>query len=208
MGLEATCNVRWGKQESEGKARLESDHLYFRGEFRLKIPFSEMRSVAASNGTLTLRTAEGAASFELGPAAAKWADMIRNPKSVIDKLGVKSGQKVALLGIEDPDFERQVSARGASPAVGRLGKDHDLVFFGVAKVGDLGRLTAIRKAIRPEGGIWAVWPKGRPELKEDHIRSAAIRQGLTDVKVVAFSATHSALKLVIPLSRRPKPRRR
>jgi len=58
--------------------------------------------------------------------------------------------------------------------------------------------------IAQNGAIWTVWPKGRPELKEDHIRAEAIRVGLTDVKVAAFSETHSALKLVIPVARRTR----
>ena len=40
---------------------------------------------------------------------------------------------------------------------------------------------------------------------QDQVRAAAKAAGLTDVKVVAFSATHSALKLVIPLAARPAP---
>ena len=38
MGAESQCTVQFGKQRSEGKAQLESDHLLFRGAFRLKIP--------------------------------------------------------------------------------------------------------------------------------------------------------------------------
>ena len=47
-----------------------------------------------------------------------------------------------------------------------------------------------------------MWPKGRPELREDDIRRAALAIDLVDVKVAAFSATHSALKLVIPVAKR------
>ena len=39
MGNEARCKVRFGKQESEGKALLETSEVLFRGDFRLKIPF-------------------------------------------------------------------------------------------------------------------------------------------------------------------------
>ena len=31
----------------------------------------------------------GEATFELGPKAERWAERIRNPKSLLDKLGVK-----------------------------------------------------------------------------------------------------------------------
>jgi hypothetical protein len=39
-------------------------------------------------------------------------------------------------------------------------------------------------------------------LKETDVIAAARDAGLVDIKVVKFSETHSALKLVIPLSRR------
>jgi hypothetical protein len=39
-------------------------------------------------------------------------------------------------------------------------------------------------------------------MSENHIRDAALAAGLVDVKVARFSATHSALKLVIPKARR------
>jgi hypothetical protein len=48
-----------------------------------------------------------------------------------------------------------------------------------------------------------VWPKGQPQLKENDIIVAAIAVGLVDNKVVSFSETHSALRLVIP-SLRPR----
>jgi hypothetical protein len=56
--------------------------------------------------------------------------------------------------------------------------------------------------LRRDGSIWVVWPKGREELKENDIIAAAKDAGLVDVKVAKFSETLSALKLVIPLSRR------
>ena len=37
MGKELNCSVRFGKQQSEGKALLETSEILFRGEFRLKI---------------------------------------------------------------------------------------------------------------------------------------------------------------------------
>ena len=56
----------------------------------------------------------------------------------------------------------------------------------------------------PAGAIWVVWPKGRKELREDDVRNAAKAQGLVDIKVMSFSETLSALKLVIPVAERPK----
>ena len=81
MGLEARCVCRFGKQTSEGRAHLDSDHLLFRGEFRLKVPFKDMKAVGADDGQLTIATAAGLATLTLGPAAKRWADKILNPPS-------------------------------------------------------------------------------------------------------------------------------
>jgi hypothetical protein len=53
-------------------------------------------------------------------------------------------------------------------------------------------------AIAPDGGIWAVYPRGRKDLSEDTIRSAARGMGRVDIKIVRVSDTHGAVKLVIP----------
>ena len=50
MGNEVKCRVRFGKQESEGKALLETSEIIFRGDFRLKIPFATMKSVKVVDG--------------------------------------------------------------------------------------------------------------------------------------------------------------
>src|SRR5882724_11000127 len=98
MGNEAKCLVRFGKQVSEGKALLETSEIIFRGEFRLKIPFVMMKSVSAVDGELLIQTADGLAAFELGDAAEKWAHKILHPKTRMEKLGVKVGARVSVLG--------------------------------------------------------------------------------------------------------------
>jgi hypothetical protein len=54
MGSDHPCTARYGGQVSEGRALLESDHLRFRGDFRLRIPFAGMASVEARDGWLTI----------------------------------------------------------------------------------------------------------------------------------------------------------
>src|SRR5260370_7950259 len=98
------CTAWWGKQESEGKALLETSEILFRGDFRLKIAFATIKSAKAVDGELRLQTAEGTVVFDLGAAAEKWCDKILHPKSRIEKLGVKSGGKVSLLGEFDGEF--------------------------------------------------------------------------------------------------------
>jgi hypothetical protein len=202
MGQEAMCVVRMGRRKLAGTALLETAEVRFRGDVRLKLPFAGMKSVTAKDGVLRVVTDDATYAFELGPLAAKWLEKIKNPKPVIDKLGVKPGLSVAVIGVDNPAFLRQVKERAASVTPGRVPRGSHLVFFGATAVPALGKLASFEKSIARDGGIWVVWPKGRKELTEDHVRAAAKRAGLTDVKVVAFSPTHSALKLVIPLARR------
>ncbi len=90
MGNEVRCIVRFANQESEGKALLETSEILFRGGFRLKIPFSTIKSAKAVDGELRLQIAEGFAVFQLGAAAEKWCEKILHPKSRLEKLGVKT----------------------------------------------------------------------------------------------------------------------
>src|SRR5215467_7239413 len=127
MGQELKCKVEFGKESSTGKALLESTEVLFRGSFRLKIPFQNIRAMDAAGGKLKIDFPEGQAVFHLGQAAEKWMEKIRNPRSRLDKLGVKSGTKVRLIGKFDNDFQNELAQRGA--VVTKV--ETDLVFLSV-----------------------------------------------------------------------------
>jgi len=206
MGREATCHAtchaKTGRDSGEGKALLETDEVLFRGDFRTRVPLREISRVEAKGGVLTITWPGGTLALSLGDAAEKWAEAIRNPKSVVAKMGIKPGQRVALLAGFDAAFHRDVAAAlGAKPQA-RAGKGCDLVFAMLARPGDEARLARLVPAIEPAGGVWAVYPKGRRDLSEDTIRAAGRRAGLVDVKVVRFSDALGAVKLVIPKARR------
>jgi hypothetical protein len=54
--------------------------------------------------------------------------------------------------------------------------------------------------------LWIIFPKGKAKesgrVTEANVFSTGRSTGLTDVKVVGFSATYTGLKFVIPLSAR------
>jgi hypothetical protein len=203
MGAESQCTVQFGKQRSEGKAQLETDHVLFRGTFRLEIPRKAITNVEADAGTLRITFPEGTALFELGPSAAKWADKIRNPPSLLDKLGVKPGMRVAVLGVDDASFLEHLDARTTDVARRTPKKDTEIVFFGVDDIADLTRLEKLRGYLTPAGAIWVVHTKGKgAAVKDIDVFAAAKRAGLVDVKVASFSATHTAEKLVVPVKLR------
>jgi len=120
VGNEASCRVRFGKQQSEGRALLETSEILFRGDFRLKIAFATIKSAKAVDGELRLQTAEGAVVFDLGAAAEKWRDKILHPKSRIEKLGVKPGAKVSLLGDFDAGFLTEIGQLTKSVSKAKL----------------------------------------------------------------------------------------
>ena len=202
VGNEVNCKVRSGKQKSEGKALLETSEILFRGEFRLKIPFSTIKSAKAVDGELRLQTAEGTVVFDLGPAADKWLDKILHPKSRIEKLGVKPGARVALLGEFDPYFLDELGKLTKFVSQGKLAAESESLFFAAHSKEDLMALAKISKSMEGATALWVVYPKGQKQITENDVLAAGRNCGLKDVKVVGFSSTHTALKFVIPLSRR------
>lgn len=203
MGQEIQCKVRAGKTVAAGKALLESTDLIFRSpDLRLKIPFRQMTSIEAADGWLRVESPDGPAAFELGTQAAKWADKIKNPKSLIDKLGVKAGMRTSVIGMRDANFLRDLKSRTSEVTEGKPTKDSDLIFFGAEQDAALEKMRGLPRSLKPNGAVWVVYPKGRKDITESSVFAAGKRAGLVDVKVASFSATHTALKFVIPLKNR------
>ena len=203
MGAEATCTARFKRQTATGKARLETEVLQFRGgDLRLSIPFRGISKVAARGGTLTVAFADGTASFDLGAAAQKWADKIQHPPSRLDKLGARPEWRVSAIGVADEPFLKELERIVAHLSIGRVTKGSDAIFFGVSREAELARLEKLKASLEPNGALWIIRPKGRPEISERATMAAGKAAGLVDVKVVSFSATHTAEKFVIPVSAR------
>jgi hypothetical protein len=202
MGNELKCTVRFGKEVSEGKALLETNEVLFRGEFRLKIPFSSIKSAKAVDGELHLQTANGLAIFEIGPAAEKWREKILHPKTRVEKIGLKPSAKISLIGNFDADFLSELKPLGAAVTRDKVAADSDTIFFAVDSLKELSSVAKIAKSLKGATALWIVYPKGQKTIAENDVIAAGRKAGLKDVKVVGFSATHTALKFVLPLSDR------
>jgi len=202
MGNELKCTARIGKQQSAGKALLEASEIIFRGDFRLKIPFAAIQSVKAVDGELRVQAPDGLAVFQLGAAAEKWRDKILHPKSRIEKLGVKPGAKVSLLGGFDAEFLREIGGTTKSVIEGKVAADSEWIFLAADSKTELSAASQIAKSLQGAAALWIVYPKGQKHITENDVLAAGRKCGLKDVKVVGFSSTHTALKFVIPLSQR------
>lgn len=121
---------------------------------------------------------------------------------LMDKLGVKTGQRVAVLGVESAEFLTDLSARVPEFSRGKRIANADLFFFSAEARADLSRLESLARSIARNGAIWVVYPKGQSHIREIDVIQAGKDAGLTDNKVCRFSATHTALRFVIPIAKR------
>jgi hypothetical protein len=126
---------------------------------------------------------------------------------LLDKLGVKPGARVAIVGEVDPDgtFRALLADRTADVTVGPPEPESDVVFLAADSTDDLAVLPDLRARIKPAGGIWVVSRKGRAStLRDVEVMAAGREAGLIDNKVASFSDTHTSLRLVIPVADRPR----
>jgi hypothetical protein len=130
---------------------------------------------------------------------------------LLDKLGVRPGSRVALVGPVDqanPEFEALLAERTSDVRHDEPAADTDLVFLAADSTAELARLVELSRRIKPNGAIWVVSRKGRDAtLRDVEVIAAAVDAGLVDNKVVSFSPTHTTLRLVIPVARRATIRR-
>ncbi|HYC03457.1 MAG TPA: hypothetical protein VED40_09205 [Azospirillaceae bacterium] len=205
MGQESAAVCHWEGRSSDGRAWLEGDHILFRGDFRLKLMLADIRAAVATNGRLSLTLAAGTAALDLGTKAQDWADRIRNPRTLVDKLGFRPGQRIELLGAApDPVLLEELSRAGlaAAPAAAPS-PGVDWAVLTAASPGELDAVPGIAAALAPAGGLWIVHPKGKGSpVPQERVFEAGRGAGLVDTKICAVSAASTALKFVRPKASR------
>jgi hypothetical protein len=205
VGNEVQCTVRLGRQKFQGKALLETSELLFRasdGDFRLKLAFPTIQGARASGGDLRIDTPEGEAIFELGATADKWLVKILHPKTRLEKLGLNAATTVLLLGDFSEEFKQELDKLAASPTPDEPVAANACIFLLANSPADLRSVAKVAKTLVKAVSLWIVYPKGQKDITEVAVIAAGRKAGLKDVKVVAFSATHTALKFVLPVSAR------
>jgi hypothetical protein len=118
-------------------------------------------------------------------------------RPLIDKLGIKPGMRVAVLGVDDAVFMAELGERTNDITQGEALSGSDAIFLNVEGPDDVRRLGELRRQIEPNGAVWAVFRKGRREFNENDVLRLGLESGLVDVKVVRFTDTHTALKFVV-----------
>jgi len=205
MGKIVKARLHYGGAWYAGEAMLETNELLFRGEKRLPVPLEKIESAKVTAGRLVVRFGGEKAEFELGQReAAKWLERIRNPKSVVEKLGVKPGQTVWLAALHERGFVDQLGAIGLRPKKGARAPATpcDVIFYEVGSRAELAKLPDLVRSLSPSGALWVIRPKGVQTVTESDVMSAGKAAGLVDVKVVRFSETKTAENFVVPVAKR------
>jgi hypothetical protein len=123
------------------------------------------------------------------------------------KLGIKPGFVVCLINAPGDYFGLLADIPpdltfSNDPAV----KKDFIHFFTKSKDEYIQYLPKLKQQLKPNGKIWASWPKRASkvttDITEDIIRNYAIETGLVDIKVCAVDEIWSGLKLVIPVKDR------
>ncbi len=211
MGQEITTQLRLDGRIIDVTALLETDTLVFRGGATMTIPFAEMFSVEANAGWLELKTPRGLLLLELGPKAEAWKEKIKNPKALVDKLGVDATKKVCVVGKLDRDLRADIEASGAKVAKSARGKGFDVIFVAAFVKKDLEKMPAVKEMIVDDGAVWVVYPKASatgiavdPDLTERAVLTAGRTLTMTDNKQVKINDDLTAVRFVIPAAYRKK----
>ena len=124
---------------------------------------------------------------------------------LLDKLGIRPGTRVAIIDVDDDAIRPLLAGRTSDVTDGWPEPDTDVVLLGADSMAQLAPLPQLATRIRPNGAIWVVSRKGKAAtLRDVEVIDAARASGLVDNKVASFSATHTSIRLVIPVALRPR----
>ncbi|HEX2066145.1 MAG TPA: hypothetical protein VHI93_04965, partial [Candidatus Thermoplasmatota archaeon] len=119
-------------------ADFASDHVVLRGGLKGEHPYAAVAVVSAAGGVLRLQVAGALAEFPLEEKAECIAARIRDPPTLLDKLGLQAGMRMRCLGLP---AELQSLLGHLDVAGGRARLDAALL--GVASSADLERIPAL-----------------------------------------------------------------
>ncbi|MCI0582127.1 MAG: DUF3052 domain-containing protein [Chloroflexi bacterium] len=125
-------------------------------------------------------------------------------RDLLDKLGVKDGMRVLLVGEVPKDLRSRLAERSAVDLVEKA--DDDPVNLVLFAPGDGSRvkpdLAEHRARITTDGAIWVLTPKrGQPGyVRQEALIPQGKAVGLVDNKICSVDETTSAIRFVIPVA--------
>lgn len=140
-------------------------------------------------------------------------------RSVIDKLGVKPGDRVAWVGVTPRaggvrELAADVAERAGAVAARGAGLVNLILYWPKTFAEVVPTLLELKGRLEPNGGIWVITAKkGKPAapcraangaeyLMQDSLIPLGKAAGLVDNKICSLSDCESAMRFVIPKNKR------
>jgi hypothetical protein len=191
MGLEAHCRCETAEFSGEVHALLEASELILRGAIRRHLPLAGLADIRSEGEALRFTVGGRPVSLMLGAArAATWArKMVREPPSLREKLGLKQGCRLTVIGAVDDAALREAIGEDEMAAedgptlalavvTGRAALDHVL-----------DRLQTLAVP------VWIANLKGAASsFGENAVRAVMRERGYVDSKSISVSARLSATR--------------
>ena len=126
---------------------------------------------------------------------------------LVDKIGITAGMRVIVVDAPQGWLSDHVEVPNGVSVTDLRARSADLLLvFARSRRMLERRLVQAVDRLPAAGSLWVAWPKRASgvasDVTEDVVREMAHPYGLVDVKVAAFDATWSGLKLVVRRERR------
>jgi hypothetical protein len=204
MGVEHSTTVWIGDETAHCKVFLESKELIIRGDLKRKCIIEKISQLKVNQGKLTFTHDGETVAIDLGSGAEKWLERIQNPRTRVQKLGVKPGMKIALLGEFEADVPAEIEQAAETVSLRKLDANLDMVLLFVEETKALSQLKQIPKSLAKSGCIWVLFPKGRKDIRHEDVVDHAKKAGLSESKSMAFSEKFSGLRLTVSKLKKAK----
>src|SRR2546430_11785626 len=78
----------------------------------------------------------------------------------------------------------------------------DIIFFGAVSAKELVRLATLKTWMKPNGALWGIRPKGRPEISERAVMDAGKAAGVVVLTAVSVFRPHNPAEFSVTVAGR------
>lgn len=197
MTMTSACKLQVGRDQHDGKVRLEVDHIDFAGATKYRFRLCEIRSPRRESDSILFDFHGNPVTIKLTSArqSADWIEYILHPQTLMDKLGVKEGHTVRVMNLDDGDLLRMLEDR-KTHVVAQPADRCDVVMLGVERPSELTQIEDLAASLNADGAIWVVLPKSVRTVTKANVLSAAREAGLSHVEMIDYSESQAAYKIV------------
>src|SRR6185295_174431 len=103
------------RDKYDGRVRMEGGYIDFSGPTKFRFRLAEIRNPRQEGTSVCFDFHGNAVEIALSErAAARWIEYILNPQSLADKLGVRDGQVIRVLNLEDGELTESLASKQVS----------------------------------------------------------------------------------------------